>query len=186
VTEHLFALDTEHVFVLGWYTCSMRPAEVTWSPAPQSVRPDEEDEGMAAVISLRPADRRTDLRGAPTDRPSRPRLVVLEGGRSVAARRRRRVFLVRRLVAAVVVGVLLCAAVVSILGGIRGGSTAAGSPGSVAATRLVRQGDTLWGIAESLHRGGDIRDVVDRLVEFNGTDALVPGQLVEIPKDLTS
>lgn len=140
---------------------------------------------MAAVISLRPAERT----GAPrvvTDRPRPPRLVVIEGGRSTAARRRRRVFLVRRLVVAAVVLLLVWAAAVSVIGGIRGGSTAAGSPGSVASTRLVRPGDTLWGIARGLHRDGDIRDVVDRLSEFNGTDELVPGQLVEIPTDLAS
>ncbi len=89
------------------------------------------------------------------------------------------------MVAALVL-VVLWAAAASVIGGIRGGSTAAGSPGSVASTRLVRPGDTLWGIAQSLHRGGDVRDVVDRLAEFNGTDELVPGQLVEIPTDLAS
>jgi hypothetical protein len=151
----------------------------------ESVRPDEEDDGMAAVISLRPAERSSAPRVV-THRPSPPRLVVIEGGRSAAARRRRRVFLVRRLLVALVALVLLWAAAASVIGGIRGGSTAAGSPGSVAATRLVRPGDTLWAIAVSLHRDGDIRDVVDRLAEFNGTDELVPGQLVAIPSDLTS
>jgi nucleoid-associated protein YgaU len=140
---------------------------------------------MAAVISLRPAER-TGAQRVVTHRPRPPHLIVIEGGRSAAARRRRRVFLVRRLLVAAVVLVLLWAAAASVIGGIRGGSTAAGSPGSVAATRVVRPGDTLWGIAQSLHRGGDIRDVVDRLAEFNGTDELVPGQKVEIPTDLAS
>jgi nucleoid-associated protein YgaU len=160
-----------------------RPGTQTSGPA-QSVRPDQEDEGMAAVISLRPAERAGAQRVA-AERPRPPRLVVIEGGRSDAARRRRGVFLRRRLVVAAAALVLVCAAV-SLIGGVRGGSTAAGSPGSVAATRLVRPGDTLWGIAESLHRGGDVRGVVDRLAEFNGTDELVPGQLVKIPTDLTS
>jgi hypothetical protein len=139
---------------------------------------------MAAVISLRPAER-TAAQRSDAERPRPPRLVVIEGGRSVAARRRRKVFLVRRLVVVAAVLVALFTAA-SVIGGIRGGTTAAGSPGSVAATRLVRPGDTLWGIATSLHRGGDVRDVVDRLAQFNGTDALVPGQLVAIPTDLAS
>ena len=52
---------------------------------------------------------------------------------------------------------------------------------------LDEQGwQTFGDVAVSLDVGGDVRDVVDRLAEFNGTDQLVPGQVVEIPSDLAA
>ena len=119
-------------------------------------------------------------------RSPRPQLVVLEGGRSAAARRQQRTFLRRRL-AAVIMLVAFGWAAVSLVGGILGGGEAgAGVPPAAASSRyVVAPGDTLWDVAVSLHVGGDVRDVVDRLAEFNGTDQLVPGQVVEIPSDLS-
>ena len=48
---------------------------------------------------------------------------------------------------------------------------------------VVREGDTLWSIAERVAPGADPRPVVDALVTVNGVDAgsLVPGQLLVIP-----
>jgi nucleoid-associated protein YgaU len=50
---------------------------------------------------------------------------------------------------------------------------------------VVAPGDTLWDVAVGLQAEGDVRDVVDRLAELNG-DRLVPGQVLEIPADLTA
>jgi hypothetical protein len=156
------------------------------SAAPRfDVRPPEEDEGMAAVIQLHRNEGAGAQHSALPTRPPRPRLVVLEGGRSAERRHLRRVFLVRRaLVLTIAVGLVWAGAL--LLGGILGGSTGAGASAPVASTVVVRPGQTLWQIAEGLHRGGDIRDVVDRLAEFNGTASLVPGQVVRVPLDLAS
>jgi hypothetical protein len=42
----------------------------------------------------------------------------------------------------------------------------------------------LWGIANALHRGGDVRDVVDRLAQVNGSDTVFAGEAITIPADL--
>ena len=132
---------------------------------------------MAAVINPQRAH---------THRPARPNLVVIEGGRSVAGRRRRQVFLRRRLAAAVVLLAVLWAAF-ALIGGIPGGGEArTGVPAAAESRYVVAPGDTLWEVAVGLGVGGDVRDVVDRLAEFNGTDQLVPGQVIEIPADLAA
>ena len=48
---------------------------------------------------------------------------------------------------------------------------------------FVREGDTLWAIAERVAPGADPRPVVDALAAVNGVDAgsLLPGQLLVIP-----
>jgi nucleoid-associated protein YgaU len=48
---------------------------------------------------------------------------------------------------------------------------------------VVREGDTLWSIAERVAPGTDLRPVVDALAAVNGVDAgsIVPGQLLVIP-----
>lgn len=51
---------------------------------------------------------------------------------------------------------------------------------SIPRTVVVQQGDTIWSIAKRISPKGDISDLVDALVEVNGTD-LVAGQLVRIP-----
>jgi len=51
---------------------------------------------------------------------------------------------------------------------------------SIPRTVVVQQGDTIWSIARRIAPKGDISDLVDALVEVNGTD-LVPGQQVRIP-----
>jgi len=54
----------------------------------------------------------------------------------------------------------------------------------VASTRyVVRQGDTLWSIAERVAPGEDPRPVVDALTRVNDVDpgALLPGQTLVVP-----
>lgn len=50
-------------------------------------------------------------------------------------------------------------------------------------TYVVRQGDTLWGIATRLAPDADPRPLIDGIEEANGVDAgsLVPGQQLVIP-----
>jgi hypothetical protein len=72
------------------------------------------------------------------------------------------------------------------LGRIGGGPLATtGAPGGwqVASSRVwvVRPGDTLWSIAESVDPKGDVRPLVDRLASEVGTTALYPGEAISIP-----
>jgi LysM domain len=46
---------------------------------------------------------------------------------------------------------------------------------------VVEPGDTVWSIAESLADGGDVRPVVDALVEANGGAALEVGDRLVLP-----
>ena len=118
-------------------------------------------------------------------RPERPRFTVIEGGRSDAGRRQRRVYLRRRVLVLIVLAALLWAGA-SMIGGILGGGVEAPSARTAATSRyVVAPGDTLWDVAVGLHVDGDVRDVVDRLAELNG-DRLIPGQVLEIPADLTA
>ena len=114
-----------------------------------------------------------------------PRLRLLEGGRSAGALRMRRLYWRRRL-AVVASAVVFIWLVASSLAGL-GGSAVSGSSGPTLqpGRYVAHPGDTLWGIARRLDRGGDIRDVVDRLAEVNHSDTVVSGQNVVIPSDLT-
>ena len=49
---------------------------------------------------------------------------------------------------------------------------------------VVREGDTLWSIAERLSPGHDPRPVVDALRQANGVDPgmLVPGSTLVVPE----
>jgi len=51
------------------------------------------------------------------------------------------------------------------------------------ASYVVRQGDTLWSIAERLSPGEDPRPVVDALTSVNHVDpgSLIPGQTLVVP-----
>lgn len=126
---------------------------------------------MAAVLTPRPA---------PSTRPRAPRLVVLEGGRSDRRRAMRRVYRRRRL--AVLTVVVLAA---TFVGRLLPDAGAAPAPrAAVPAEVVAGPGDTIWDLAVGLDRPGDVRDTVDLLAEHNGTDRLVPGQVVEIPAEL--
>ena len=46
----------------------------------------------------------------------------------------------------------------------------------------VETGDTLWSIARDLQPTGDVRPLVDRLVEVNGSSVIVPGQELVVPQ----
>jgi len=49
-----------------------------------------------------------------------------------------------------------------------------------ASVYVVQPGDTLWSIAHQLQPTADPRDVVDHLVELNGSGALQPGQRLRL------
>ena len=51
-----------------------------------------------------------------------------------------------------------------------------GTPVPAGATYVVQPGDTVWSIAEQLAPNGDVRGMVDRLVDLNGGAALEVGQ----------
>jgi hypothetical protein len=58
-------------------------------------------------------------------------------------------------------------------------AAAASSAGATVVT--VRPGDSLWSIARRLQPTGDVRALVDRLLEANGSRPLQPGDRVVIP-----
>jgi nucleoid-associated protein YgaU len=101
--------------------------------------------------------------------------------------RRRRTTLVVALAAlgAIVAGPLRPAAA----GWAATGSSAAEAPARLAARTgdarryVVAPGDTVWGIAVRLGRGGDPRQLVDAIADANDVDpgVLRPGQVLVIP-----
>lgn len=98
---------------------------------------------------------------------------------SAATYRRRRL-----LVAVVVLGVVL--ALRSVVGLLGGGTPPAPEPARLATrpvaaqVHVVQPGDTLWSVARSLEPDGDVRAVVDVLVDRYGT-SLQPGQKIVLP-----
>jgi hypothetical protein len=46
---------------------------------------------------------------------------------------------------------------------------------------VVRPGDTIWSIAESIDPHGDVRPLVDRLSRQVGNAPLYPGEVIELP-----
>lgn len=110
------------------------------------------------------------LPASPGVPPPRPRLRVVPGGSCVTLRRRRRL-------AGIVVGVALLAGV----------GRAAGQPrgaGRASVNVAVREGDTLWTLAERFGpAGADPRRVVDAIRARNGLEgeSLAPGQSLSIP-----
>jgi Tfp pilus assembly protein FimV len=48
------------------------------------------------------------------------------------------------------------------------------------AVYVVQPGDTLWSVAHELEPHADPRDVVDHLVDLNGSGALQPGQRLRL------
>jgi len=72
------------------------------------------------------------------------------------------------------------------LGRIGGGPlVTTGAPGGLqpAASRvwIVRPGDSLWSIAQTVDPGGDVRPLVDRLAAKLASTTLYPGETVAIP-----
>jgi nucleoid-associated protein YgaU len=139
---------------------------------------------MAAVIQLHTG---TAVPASPPDDAERPRLSLLEGGRSEAALRRQRMYLRRRVVAALAAFVVVIAFAAAAGGAVR----ALTSTGPVATSvHEVQRGDTLWAIANAIDPTGDPRDVIDRIVALNAANGssgfsagapLVPGQQLVVP-----
>ena len=138
---------------------------------------------MAAIVHLDPVSARPNLRLLPPPGPTR----------ADYARRRLAVLLVALLVA--VVAVRLVAGLASspdttVSTGSRGAPAvtvhsplaygASGTPVPEGATYLVQPGDTVWSVAEQLAPDGDVRGMVDRLVDLNGGAALEVGQRLRL------
>jgi nucleoid-associated protein YgaU len=142
-------------------------------PGPTS-RPD----APVRQVATRPAGRAAPVGSAPVDRPPGPASRTMPGPGTPArlrlTRRARRLVLVLALVTAVAAGSWLG----PLFGG-GGGHLRLVGESSV----VVQSGDTLWSIASSLDRGGDVRTLVDEIQELNGLrDAhLMPGQILLVP-----
>ena len=115
-------------------------------------------------------------------RPSRPVLVVLPPVTRPGARiyRRRRLAVLGAALSVLALPALVFAA---------SGSSMTVSPASAppapvvapaSACYVVQPGDTLWSIAHRIEPQADPRDVVDHLVELNGSGALQPGQRLRL------
>ena len=117
--------------------------------------------------------------------PRRPALRVLEGGRSPAGQARRAVYRRRRLAVLAVLAVVVTAALLlasAVLARVAGDGTPDPVAGSSSAEmHVVQPGDTLWSIARSLEPEGDVRLVVDRLVDLNGGAPITVGQQLVLP-----
>jgi len=124
----------------------------------------------------------------PAAGPPRPylRLVppIPTSGRSSRA-----VFRRRRLAALVMAVALVLAAKAAVGGpqaGIEKSPAESSAPASVSAgdaggSYVVKQGDTLWGIARQLQSGGDVRPLVDRLAARRGGAPLRVGEHITLP-----
>lgn len=125
--------------------------------------------------------------------PRRPHLVVVEGGRCTSALRQRAVYRRRRLLAAAGLAIAAWLAVQALstvlpvlfeseVSGVREAPRI-----EISGDRYVaRSGDTMWDIARAIEPSGDVRGVIDRLVEANGFDAPQAGQVVRIPAELSA
>jgi hypothetical protein len=115
-----------------------------------------------AAVTIAPEPR---YRTGPTSRPRRrvPRAVYL-----------------RRRVTAVALGMALVVAMAQ-AGAALGGSTLAAPERRPASHHhtIVRQGDSLWAIAQRLAPGEDPRPIVDALSEARHGVPLVPGERIE-------
>lgn len=129
---------------------------------------------MAAILHPQPID-------TALVEPSRPRFVVLEGGRaggSVPAPSQRsplrRYLTVLALALSGVVGLWSMATAPA--------AHVAAAPSS--GVHVVAAGESLWSIAGQLGAEGDRRDVVDRLADVNGGYEVSVHQQLLIPSDL--
>lgn len=125
---------------------------------------------------------------APREPALRPRLRVIEGGRSPARMavtyRRRRLVVLLAAVAVVVLAVVGALALVAATRSlVKPAVAVATSPGpsGTAHTVVAQPGDTLWSIAERLPHHGDVRVLVDQLAALNGGSQLSAGQRIVVP-----
>jgi len=152
---------------------------------------------MAAVITIPTRSPHHDPRSG--REPARPTLTVIPGGRRAARHyaasrrpahrlhpavyRRRRLGLVLGLVTVVVVGYLALAGVQALTAD---AASTGRSPSAVSAAPaagsvyVVQPGDTVWSIARGMQPAGDIRALVDRLVDRAGPGPLQAGQALSI------
>jgi hypothetical protein len=132
---------------------------------------------MAAVIDLH-----TGLQLPEQASPSRPRLLLVQGGQAPQARALRRTFLVRRALALAVAAVVLV--VLAQLVGLVAGSVAEAidsPPAASGQVHLVAPGETLWSVAGDLAPQLDRRVAVDDLLALNGEAPLRAGQRLQLP-----
>ena len=115
-------------------------------------------------------------------RPSRPVLVVLPPVTRSGARmyRRRRLAVLGAALSLLVLPVLVMAASGSSTTTTPASAPVAPAVAPAASVYVVQPGDTLWSIAHQVEPQTDPRDVVDRLVELNGSGALQPGQRLRL------
>ena len=59
--------------------------------------------------------------------------------------------------------------------------THSGSPGAPSARYVVQPGDTVWSIATDMADGGDVRPVVDAIIDVRGNAPLQPGEKILLP-----
>jgi nucleoid-associated protein YgaU len=145
-------------------------------------RPTSRPDAPVRQAAARPGGRAAPIGSAPVDRPPHrrpgPASRTMPGPGTPArlrlTRRARRLVLVLALATAVAAGSWLG----PLFGG-GGGHLRLVGESSV----VVQSGDTLWSIASSLDRGGDVRTLVDEIQELNGLrDAdLMPGQILLLP-----
>jgi len=140
---------------------------------------------MAAIVRPNHAPAPSIARRPHTGSPHRPRLTMVEGGRSprrlAVVYRRRRIAAVVLLVFVAIGLLVLGRAVALAVAPAPPGSGAAVTPGPGPTTVVVVQpGDTLWAMARRLQPEGDVRPLVDRLAEAHGSGPLQAGERLEL------
>lgn len=123
--------------------------------------------------------------------PQRPalRLVTTDGGRTIEAPLDLGIGTahVAAAVVALVLALMLALAIGNgALAGLAPGPSApatASAPAAGATSSVVVQpGDTLWAIARRIQPTGDVRPLVDQLIELNGSASLQAGSEVLVPR----
>lgn len=82
--------------------------------------------------------------------------------------------------------VLALAVCVAAVVGIAATGAAASAEPTPGVEHVVRPGESLWSIASDLDLDVDTRELVDQLMEANGTDVLRTGEVVTIPAELAA
>ena len=115
-------------------------------------------------------------------RPSRPVLVVLPPVTRSGARiyRRRRLAVLCAALSVFVLPALLFAAASSTTTVTPASTPTAPAVAPAAPVYVVQPGDTFWSIAHKVEPHADPREVVDRLIDLNGSGALQPGQRLRL------